>query len=154
MRECVYRHDPCRGKTGSVPDCCKAAMKTEHGGICACGEHEVHVTRMRGKVIAADIWTVCHHEWEITDYTDDNTVMRGPVCSKCGAIGEYILPGGWQEALAMTVSHDREKLEETEHRIMDSDVPPEAKKEALKWLQSADDHLTAAQKTARDSLGK
>ncbi|GEM_PF-7082118 len=43
------------------------------------------------------------HEWEIEDYCDDDRdgVMRGPVCRKCGAIGEHVL--GTRVAGLMTV---------------------------------------------------
>jgi hypothetical protein len=138
---------------GEIPDCCKVAMDMEHTRLCSCGEHEVSITRMSGKIIAARILTVCHHTWAIQDYCADERdgVMLGPVCTKCGAIGEYVL--GWEEAMALTVTDKRHKLEETERCIMlDDSASNQAKEKALKLLQIGDDHLTEAQQLARKSL--
>jgi C4-type Zn-finger protein len=92
------------------------------------------------------------HEWEITDYTDDTpgggcVVMRGPVCRKCNAIGEYVLPGGWQEALTMTTAEIQNKVDDLEIRNEFSDIPsPEARKQ----LNEAQEHIDDANRLSRE----
>lgn len=100
------------------------------------------------------------HEWEITDYTDGcmyggEAVMRGPVCRKCGAIGEYVLPGGWQEALAMTTNELQAKVDDREIRNEFSETPSEEVRGQLRKAQvHIDDANRLAQGDSPSSLWK
>lgn len=96
-----------------------------------------------------------YHEWKIDDYTDTCgnlgtcVVMRGPVCAKCGAIGEYVLSGGWQQATSMTAKH---ALKHVKEKIKKAKIKRSPK--TLKLLRKAAQHLHEADRLARDNRKK